>query len=81
MPDTKEPTFHGFLAREYPGGPCSGCAPNDDQAVSWMAVVDGHIYNMKTPMEVVRCVRTLLKGSYEQGRQTERDALRQKLGL
>ena len=53
MDDTKTPTFHGYVTPDYPGGPCHGCDPNDKRANSWMAVVGGHIYNLKTAMDVV----------------------------
>ena len=79
--ENKPPTFHGHIRPEYPGAACAGCKPNDVQAVGWMAVVGDTIYNFKTPLEVVDRVQELLKGSYNLGRQAERDALRHKLGL
>ncbi len=81
MSETKLPTFHGHIAPDYPGGACPGCQPNDARVVGWMAVVGGTIYSFKTPLEVVVRVRELLIGSYNLGRQAERDSLRHKLGL
>ena len=81
MDDIKPPTFHGHIAPDYPGGACPGCKPDDERAVGWMAVLDGSIYNFKTPSEVVSRVRDLLTGAFNMGRQAERNALRRKLGL
>ena len=79
--ENKPPTFHGHIAPDYPGGACSGCEPDDERAVGWMAVVGGSIYNFKTPLEVVKVLQRLLKQSFDLGRQAEQDSLRHKQGL